>query len=127
LRLLLDTCALIWWFADDPRLGPRASGMIEGADAVFVSAASLWEIAIKRRLGKLRASVALLDREIRRSGWAVLPILPGHLAVLETLPAHHRDPFGQLMISQAIAEDLAFVTDDGHAPLYAVRCIACGG
>jgi PIN domain nuclease of toxin-antitoxin system len=126
LRLLLDTCAVIWWFADDPRLGANANQLIADADnSVVISVVSLWEVTIKHRLGRLNVRVGKLVAEIRRTGWHMLAITPDHLVALETLASHHRDPFDQLLIAQAIAEDLTIVTDDRHMRLYPVRHLSC--
>jgi PIN domain nuclease of toxin-antitoxin system len=126
LRLLLDTCALIWWFMDDPRLGPSAAQLIEDAGTeTSVSVVSLWEIAMKRRLGRHDLPVAVLDAHIRAAGWRSLPVLPAHLTVLENLPPHHRDPFDHLLISQAIAEDMTLMTCDAQVTRYAAHCIVC--
>jgi len=126
LRLLLDTCALIWWFMDDPRLGPSAALLIEDARTeTLVSVVSVWEIAMKRRLGRLNLPAAVLDENIRAAGWRTLPVLPAHLTVLENLPSHHRDPFDQLLISQAIAENITLMTSDAQVMRYAANCVSC--
>jgi len=126
LRLLLDTCAVIWWFFEDPRLGAAAVQLIDdpGTESV-VSIVSLWEVAMKRRLGRLNMPVAVLEENIRRAGWRSLGLRPAHLEVLETLPSHHRDPFDHLLISQAIAEDMTVMTADGHFARYGAKCVAC--
>jgi PIN domain nuclease of toxin-antitoxin system len=124
--LLLDTSTVLWWFAGNPRVSAATRHTITyDASAVFVSVVSLWEIAIKNRLGRLDARAAEVATGIRRTGWRILAIEPAHLAALETLPTHHRDPFDHLLIAQAIAEGLTIVTDDRHTPLYPVRHAAC--
>jgi len=125
-RLLLDTCAVLWWFDDSPKIGPAAASAIgDNANIVMVSIASLWEIAIRRRSGRLDVAVADVHYGMRLSGWDVLPILPAHLALVKELPAHHRDPFDHLLIAQAIAGDLIIMTDDRHIKLYPVRQMNC--
>jgi PIN domain nuclease of toxin-antitoxin system len=125
-RLLLDTCTVLWWFDDSPKIGrAAASAITDDANAVMVSIASLWEIAIKRRLRRLDVAVAEVHYGMRLSGWNLLAIQPAHLELVETLPAHHRDPFDHLLIAQAIAEDLVIVTDDRNMKLYPVRHLSC--
>ena len=127
MRLLLDTHALLWWLADDPRLGPQARALIaDPAHDVLLSAVSLWEIVVKVRIGKLVADVREVAEAAAAEGVALLPIEVPHLTALAALPAHHRDPFDHLLIAQAIAEDAAFLTADRNADAYRVRVIPCG-
>lgn len=127
MRLLLDTHAVLWWFADDDRLGAQTRRLIaDRSNAVLVSIVSVWEIAIKVRIGKLKADPARLSNAIVRSGFVSLGIDRPHLQVLMALPAHHRDPFDHLLIAQAIAEQAALVTVDGHASSYPVDILAAG-
>ena len=126
MRLLLDTHALLWWLADDDRLGPQARALIEDpANDVLVSVASLWEAVVKARVGKREADIGAILDAVGREGFALLGIGTGHLLALAGLPAHHRDPFDHLLIAQAIAEDAAFVSADGNASAYPVRVLAC--
>lgn len=126
MRLLLDTHALLWWLADDRRLGARARALIENpANDVLVSVASLWEIVVKARVGKLEADVADIAAAVKRGGFALLGISVAHLAALAALPARHRDPFDHLLTAQAIAEDATFVSDDRHVPDYLASYIRC--
>lgn len=121
-RLLLDTEALIWWDADDRRLGPRARDEIRSATEVYVSAASAWEIAIKVALGKLRTkrrpALAVAD-----GGFTELPLTFEHADALEGLPWHHRDPFDRLLLATAQVERLTIVTSDGHFEDYDVPLV----
>lgn len=121
-RLLLDTEALIWWDADDRRLGPRARADIRTATEVYVSAASAWEIAIKVALGKLRtkrrAALAVAD-----GGFRELPLTFEHADALESLPWHHRDPFDRLLLATAQVEGLTIVTSDGQFEDYDVPLV----
>lgn len=113
-RLLLDTHALLWWLTDDPALSATAREVL--ADPVnepLVSAASVWEIAIKRSLGKLTAPNDLPDR-IAEQGFSWLPVSAAHAWQVRELPAHHRDPFDRLLIAQALVERLAIITTDAH-------------
>ena len=81
MRLLLDTHALLWWLADDQRLGPHARTLIaDPGNDILVSAASLWEIVVKSRIGKLDASIEAVERALRRDSFERLAISPAHLA-----------------------------------------------
>ena len=120
MKLLLDTHALLWWLADDARLGPKARDHVEDSgNTILVSQVSLWEIAIKVSLGRLAAlpglPVVLADAGVRRLG-----IEDEHLRRLESLPWHHRDPFDRLLIAQAQAEALTVLTADPAFGDYAV-------
>ena len=126
MRLLLDTHALLWWLADDAQLGSQAWELIEDpGNDVVVSVASLWEIVIKVRIGKLVADIEAIARSIGRQGFVVLDVATSHLLALAGLPMHHRDPFDHLLIAQAIAEDATFVTADRNASRYPVRLLNC--
>ena len=112
MRLLLDTHVLLWAVAGSPRLKPAVRRMIEGADAVHVSAASIWEVAIKVRLGKLQADPDELADAIDRTGFIELPVRAAHGAAVAKLAPHHNDPFDRLLIAQALAEPLRLLTAD---------------
>lgn len=116
MRLLLDTHALLWWLFDDERLGAGARAAIaEPANAVFVSAASAWEIATKHRLGKLPEAGDVpteLERYLREARFAALPVDLPHALAAGALPGPHRDPFDRVLIAQALAEKLVVVTRD---------------
>jgi PIN domain nuclease of toxin-antitoxin system len=115
-RFLLDTHAVIWWFADDVALSRKAHAAISGQDAVvFVSAASIWEIATKHRIGKLPHVVALLaDLDAHLTGQRFIPldITLRHAHAAGSLPGPHRDPFNRLLIAQALAEGLTLVSNE---------------
>jgi PIN domain nuclease of toxin-antitoxin system len=124
-RLLLDTHALLWWLADNRKLGRRAREAIADPRAtVWVSAASAWEIAIKVALGRLElpeAPEVCLPREIEQNHFTPLPVTLEHALAVASLPAHHADPFDRLLIAQAQIENLTLVTaDEAFAP-YDVR------
>ncbi len=114
--LLLDAHTVIWWLADDPSLHPAARAAIEDpANDVLVSAASIWEIGIKRALGKLDAPAGLVDA-IGETGFDVLPITGIDAELAGSLPAHHRDPFDRMLVAQAarvgaivVSRDTAFL------------------
>ena len=123
-RLLLDTQAVLLALADDPKLAPSArSAIADPANDVFVSAVSIWEIAIKRALGKLKApgGIAALVEE---SGFQELVVTSFHAEQAGGLPMHHRDPFDRMLVAQAQAEGLVIVTSDRRIPLYEVRTVS---
>lgn len=94
----------------------------DGANDVFVSAASVWEASIKRALGKLNAPQNL-TAVVEREGFTPLPVTLFHAEQAGLLPPHHRDPFDRMLVAQAQAEGLAIVTGDRNIPRYGVRVI----
>jgi PIN domain nuclease of toxin-antitoxin system len=128
MRLLLDTHALLWFLVADRRLGRRTRAMIEApANIVMISIVSLWEIALKSRLGKLRIDLGTVLDSVGRTDFERLDLKETHLRVLGALPnvAEHRDPFDHLLIAQAQAEDLTFVSNDAWVARYPVRFETC--
>jgi PIN domain nuclease of toxin-antitoxin system len=119
-RLLVDTHALLWWLADDPALSsPARHALADPASEPLVSTASVWEIAIKRALGKLTTPDDLPDR-IAEQGFGWLPINAGHAWRVRDLPPHHRDPFDRMLVAQAVIEDLPIITADDRLGAYGV-------
>jgi PIN domain nuclease of toxin-antitoxin system len=122
MRLLLDTHALLWALEDDPKLGARARGHLNGAtEAVFVSLASAWEMAVKVSLGKLRLSLPVEQMVADRLpplGISLLPIELRHVGRVESLPYHHRDPFDRMLAAQSLVEGLTLVSADGVFDAY---------
>lgn len=112
MRLLLDTHIFLWAVAGSPLLKPAARRLIEGADEVYVSAASIWEVAIKARLGKIETDPHELAAAIDASGFVGLPVTAAHAAGVAHLERHHSDPFDRLLIAQALAEPLRLLTAD---------------
>ncbi|MBI2752223.1 MAG: type II toxin-antitoxin system VapC family toxin [Betaproteobacteria bacterium] len=112
MRLLLDTRIYLWYLADSPKLSREARAEIGKADEVFVSAASIWEAAIKIRIGRLQVAAPELVAGIEASGFAELPVTAKHSAAVADLAPHHNDPFDRLLIAQAIAEPLRLLTAD---------------
>lgn len=112
MRILLDTNALIWAACDPKRLSERAAAAISDPNNdIYVSAISGWEIAIKRARDRLRFPD--VDRALLAAlGMIELPVTLRHAAEVGTLPAHHRDPFDRMLISQALADGLTIVTRD---------------
>jgi PIN domain nuclease of toxin-antitoxin system len=125
--LLLDTHTLIWFFQDDPRLGPLARAMIEDpTNRKLVSIATCWEIAIKVGIGKLilgEPTRPYLDRAIAQSHFELLPISLDHSTRVEGLAQHHKDPFDRLLIAQAIVEGVPIISVDPAFDPYPVRRI----
>lgn len=112
MRLLLDTHIFLWTVSGSTQLKEPARSLIRAADAVYVSAASVWEIAIKAGLGKLQADPNDIVAAIAESGFEELPVRAVHTAGVTHLPNHHADPFDRLLIAQAIHEPLHLVTAD---------------
>ena len=122
-RLLLDTHVFLWWLGDDPRLGTKTREIIANAgNQVFVSAASAWEISIKKSIGKLEAPDDL-DTIVGEEGFEELPISFFHGERAGDLPQHHKDPFDRMLIAQSQAEGLDIVTADDIIRSYAVKTI----
>ena len=116
MKYLLDTNAFIWFIDGDDHLSHSALYAIENFEnEAYISIVSLWEIAIKRSLGKLdfTPSFQQIYDDINGIGAILLPINQTHLEILETLPFHHRDPFDRLLIAQAKADGLTVITKDG--------------
>lgn len=114
MRILLDTHVFIWAVTDDPRLTPAARRLIEEADNVYVSAASIWEISIKSALGKIDADAEEMARAIKESGFAELSVSTMHAAQVAKLPLlnNHKDPFDRLLVAQSMSEPLVLLSAD---------------
>ena len=121
-RVLIDSHVFVWALLDDPRLSAKAKNVLRSdKHELFFSLASLWELSIKIRLGKLRtltSSVAFVQDSLKANGIAVLPLRYEDILSLEHLPGHHRDPFDRMLIAQAIANDLQLLTEDAAIGLY---------
>jgi PIN domain nuclease of toxin-antitoxin system len=120
MRLLLDTHVFIWAIQENARLTAQFRGIIEKADVVFISAASIWEIAIKARLGKIDGDVQELAAAIGASGFEELAMTARHAAAVAGLPRHHSDPFDRLLLAQALSEPLHLLTADRQLAAYNV-------
>jgi PIN domain nuclease of toxin-antitoxin system len=124
--ILLDTHALLWWLDNDDRLSANAQKAVEDPSTrVLVSAGSLWEIAIKHRLGKLNAPNLIRNFQIvfDAEGFIELPISGRHAMRAALLPAKHKDPFDRVLIAQAEIEDVPLVSRDSQFDDYSVRRI----
>jgi PIN domain nuclease of toxin-antitoxin system len=124
LNLLLDSHALLWWLADEPTEAEAHDRIADPGTLVAVSAASVWEIAIKRALGKVRFEGSMVD-QVGRGGFEPLPISLAHAERAGNLPPHHRDPFDRMLIAQAQAENLVLVTRDAVFDAYEVAMLRC--
>ena len=125
MQLLLDTHVLIWWLSNDSTISTEARNVIADPDnIVFVSAASAWEIAIKKSLGKLQAPDDL-KAQIEAKRFTQLAIDIDHALTVEKLPLHHQDSFDRISIAQAISENLVIVTRDKKIEAYEVKIIKC--
>ena len=112
MRLLLDTHIFLWAIQGSPSLKPNTRRIMTEAERIYISAATIWEIAIKARLGKIEADASALVRAIEESGFLELPVRATHAAEVAKLPLLHSDPFDRLLVAQAIAEPLKFMTAD---------------
>lgn len=120
MKLLLDTHVVLWWTHDSARLSANAVELIiDRRNSVLLSAVVAWEIAVKRRLGKLDVRPTLVE-ELIRDGATELPLSVAHATASEELPLHHRDPFDRMLIAQARAENAVLVSADQAMRAYDV-------
>jgi PIN domain nuclease of toxin-antitoxin system len=121
LNLLLDTHVALWAITGHAQLPPSAREWIQSPKTtVWISAASVWEIAIKHALGRGDMPVASHDavRYFRASGYRFLAIEPEHAVAVAALPAHHQDPFDRLLVAQALTEPMRLMTHDATVARY---------
>jgi len=120
MTFLLDTHVLLWW-VDNPQLLSEAARKVisDGKNTIYLSAAVVWEIALKKSLGKLDAPDDLVA-VMTANRFLPLPVTIAHALVLLTLPPHHRNPFDRLLIAQALHEGFVFISRDPHVPNYGV-------
>lgn len=109
--VLLDTHVLLWWVAGDDRLGAAARTAIDAAPIALFSAASIWELEIKRALGKVGLPDGLTS-SLESFGFRELPVRAAHAASITSVELPHRDPFDRLLLAQASVETVLFVTAD---------------
>ena len=124
--LLLDTHALLWWLAGDSQLSLRARSHIAATARVYVSSVSIWEIAIKTRLGKLpdgELLLAELPDILNAQGFDELPIVGRDAQLAGLLPLHHRDPFDRMLAAQSLRLGAPLVTNDGVFSRYGVTTL----
>jgi PIN domain nuclease of toxin-antitoxin system len=125
--LLLDTHAFLWWIQDSKELSPRSRRAISrSSTSCYLSAASVWEMAIKASLGKLELVGTVeqfVSKHVGLNGFKILDIAFRHVARLQSLPLLHRDPFDRLLITQAQCENLTLVTKDSAFEPYDVEVL----
>lgn len=122
MKLLLDTHLLLWTAGNPERLSAEARALIEAPEnELWFSAASLWEIAIKRGLGRedFRVDVRLLRRGLLDNGYSELPVGSEHAVAVDGLPPLHKDPFDRLLVAQALVEGVTLLTSDAVVARYA--------
>ena len=117
MRILLDTQLVLWALGGHQRLPREVRRLIDRSE-VFVSAASIWEMAIKSSLGKLDADPAAVNEALAPSGFEELAVSGEHAAYVARLPPHHRDPFDRLLVAQGVLEALVLVTTDAQLAPY---------
>lgn len=119
---LLDTHILLWWLSDDKKLPKKISNLIEEAENdIILSSVTIWEIMIKKSLNKLTVPDNL-EEVLDENNIQIISMTSEHAFYLEKLPLIHNDPFDRLLISQAIVDNLIFVTVDTIIPKYQVNC-----
>lgn len=124
MRLLVDSHVLLWWLQADPRLAATvAEAMEDGDNALYLSAASVWELSIKQSIGKLRVDVDLRSHAIEQ-GFIELPLTGAHATAIRDLPFHHKDPFDRMLVAQATVEGLTLVTADDALAAYGVPLLS---
>lgn len=111
MRCLLDTQVMLWWLLDDPRLRAKSRELLASRPCL-VSVASIWEVAIKHRIGKLEISPVVFRDQSIAAGADLLPVLDTHVIETAELPLLHQDPFDRLLIAQARLEGLMAVSSD---------------
>lgn len=121
MNLLLDTHVALWAITDSPKLPPKARELIASPKTnVWISAASIWEIAIKHSLGRGDMPISAQDarRYFSESGYRLLAIEAEHALAVEDLPTHHGDPFDRILVAQALMEPMRLMTHDAMVALY---------
>ena len=118
MRYLLDTQVILWWYFDSKRLAKEHLKIIaDEGNELYVSAASIWEIEVKRRNGKLECPVDMMER-IKADGFLLLPITAEQLVPLRTIPPIHNDPFDRLLVCQSIVERIPLISYDDKVNAY---------
>jgi PIN domain nuclease of toxin-antitoxin system len=125
-RLLVDTHLLVWWLAGKA-VSPKAAELIrDPGNQVYASAASIWEVAIKASLGKIRVDPEEFVAALRDGGFLELPVTSRHAAGVAALPRHHRDPFDRLLVSQSLCEPMRLLTEDRGLAVYGQSVLLAG-
>jgi PIN domain nuclease of toxin-antitoxin system len=122
-KLLLDTHAALWWLSDDARIGANAvAQLVDDGNSVLLSAAVVWEVAIKTSLGKLAAPPAFAQTLVD-AGALPLSVSIEHAERVAGLPWHHRDPFDRVLVAQSLVEGAVVVTHDSAIGDYGVPVV----
>ena len=128
-RLLLDTHLVLWWLNGDPRLPQAVVERVQVPEAeVFVSQASLWEMAIKVSIGRLQVDLPEMERQVPLQGFRWLPISNAHLLAVGDLETDgvHRDPFDLLLVCQSLVEPMLLLTMNSQLRSYGATVIVLG-
>lgn len=128
MNILLDTHVALWAITDSPRLRAPARDLIaSSSNQVWISAATIWEISIKHTLarGDMPVSGSEALRYFNASGFRMLPVEAEHAVAVETLPAHHQDPFDRILVAQALTEPMRLITHDATVARYSDTVIRC--
>lgn len=127
MKLLLDTHTFIWWDSEPAKLSPQVLALCQDrTNSLLLSVASVWEMQIKLQLGKLkldRPLAEIIESQQQRNNIEILPVLLTHVLVLQSLPAHHKDPFDRLLIAQANVEEAALASSDPVFAKYIVNVL----
>ena len=127
MKVLLDTHALLWLLAGDKRLSKTSRKVFLNIEnRLYFSIASLWEICIKKSLGKISLKNKWLDtiqEEMKSNSIQWLPVEVSHCVKVIDLPFYHRDPFDRILIAQAMTEDMAILSSDSRLSAYDIKCI----
>ena len=126
MKALLDTHTFLWAISDDARLSSRAAEVFVGPADLWFSVASIWEILIKAKMGKIPLPSPVgpyILKKMRENLIEVLPVGLDHVLRVETLPSHHSDPFDRILIAQGLEEKLPIVTADRAFSSYPVQII----
>lgn len=125
MKFLLDTHVILWFLNDDAKLAPEVRDEIEKCNQVFVSIISLWEVAIKINIGKLKLKLDFRDlsKALDDSNITILNVIVSDFYAYINLPLHHKDPFDRILISQAINRSMTLVSQDSMFNLYPVKLL----
>jgi len=128
MKLLLDTHIFLWWDSEPTKLSNNVlTALTDPINSLFLSVVSVWEMQIKKDIGKLSLRIGLADMLIEqetKNQIKILPIEAKHIFGLETMPQHHKDPFDRLIIAQAIVEDLTVISNDGIFSSYGIKLLS---